>query len=161
MNYRRVIALLVLLFAGCGFMGSEKEEEWLSQNLDRISEVKSEILSMSELTVVYVQSDIVDGSFFHKPTSEEVEAYNGIRAKLHSLGISRAEVDLRSGGVGFVTYDSGVFGDIYQSFDFIPAPSKSVKLTTPEVWSCKKLDVELWYVCEGVAASDTPNKASH
>ncbi|MCA0895114.1 hypothetical protein [Microbulbifer agarilyticus] len=147
---------LPFLVASCGFFGDEKDLKWFKANISEIEAIKAEIGEIQGIRHVSGRKPWENNNFKHfdhEPTANEVERYNRLYKKLNNLKVLSASIDRMEGSFEIVTYDSGVFGEIFQSFNFIPEPSKAVVLSTPEVWACNKTKIEHWYVCEGVPQS--------
>lgn len=128
------------------------DERWFLKNSDVLYGLAAEALSFEGLYSVSGSEPWKDNVFKlmrSDPTWSEVERYNRIHTRLKDLNIKSLSVSSEQQTVSFVTYDSGVFGDIYQSIVYSRMPAKSTELTTPEVWSCRELKVH-WYMCNGV-----------
>ena len=153
----RALKITSFLFAtfliGCGYFGEEIDESWVKDNLSSLDQLAEEILSIEGLASVSGVEPYTDNTFNrfeHHPSESEIDTYNNLQKKLESLAVRSVSVLPSELTVSFVFYDSGVFGDSYQSVVYSKRPDIATELNTPEVFKCKALSNNTWHICEGV-----------
>ena len=143
---------IVIFSVGCGFFGKEFDEAWLKNNVVNLNQVAKQALSIDGLSSVSGKNLYKDNAFKRfqvPPSASDIDNYNNLHKQLKKLNVKSLSVATNERSVSFVLYDSGVYGEAYQSVVYSERSEISTELTTPEVFSCKQSIYDLWFICEG------------